>query len=347
MSETSTPKDGKAANAVADAAAETPTGLQHVREALQSKLAEQLEQNPAADSQSADMLSADMLSADMQSANPPAAEVRVGRQLKAAREAVKLTVPDVAQRLRLGERQVTALEEGDLAALPGRTFVRGFVRNYARVVNLEAAPLLETLDGVDKLSAPRLNLPESTHVVMPGSQEQGRRDSTRVVATGLVLLLIAILLYFFLPEQTWMRIRDGQWLENRQTEENGAQLVDNPVLVPGESLPVSISPAPDAAEDAPVAAEVAPSASTPPAAPPAGGDAQFSFTQESWVEVRDRNNVVISSRQHAAGTRHAVSGAAPLTVTVGRASGVTLTYRGKPVPLRPGAGNDVARVVLP
>ncbi|MDR3159580.1 MAG: helix-turn-helix domain-containing protein [Zoogloeaceae bacterium] len=337
MSETRTPKDGKTAEAALDAVAETPTGLRHVREALQSRLAEQLEQNPSADSPPADLLSA----------NPPAAEVRVGRQLRAAREALKLSVADMARRLRLGERQVLALEEGDLAALPGRTFVRGFVRNYARAVNLETAPLLKILDGVDKLSAPRLDLPESTHVVMPGNQEQGKRDSAMVAATGLILLLIAVLLYFFLPEQAWMRVRDGHWLENRQTEENWTQLVDNPAPAPVESPQASVSPASVAAADAPALPDAVPSPVPSPSPPPAEGDAQFSFTQESWVEVRDRNNVVISSRQHAAGTRHAVSGASPLTVTVGKASGVTLAYRGKPVPLRPSAENDVARVVLP
>ncbi|MDR0735888.1 MAG: helix-turn-helix domain-containing protein [Zoogloeaceae bacterium] len=317
------------------AIAQTPAGLRHVREALQSSLVEQLEQI---------IPSADALLAGSQPADPPAAEVRVGRQLEAAREAQKLEVSDVAQRLRLGERQVLALESGDLAALPGRTFVRGFVRNYARVVNLEAAPLLEILDGVDKLSAPRLELPESTHVVMPGRQEADAKDSSLVAVTGLVLLLIAVLLYFFLPEQSWMPVRGGQWTEeDRQAEAEPDADNATPVLEESESVgsaPVTL------AADAPE--PEAPSASAaPPSSPVADNGVQFSFIQESWVEVRDRNDVVLSSRQHAAGTRHVVSGAPPLTVTVGKASGVTLTYRGKPVSLQPNAENDVARVVLP
>jgi cytoskeleton protein RodZ len=321
-------------------AVETPEGLRHVREALQSSLVEQLDRvAPLADAAPAGALPADA-----------AAEVRVGWQLKTAREALNLSVTDMVQRLRLGERQVLALESGNLAVLPGRTFVRGFVRNYARVVNLDAAPLLGILDGVDALSAPRLELPESTHVVMPGHQEEGAKDSSMVVATGLILLLIALLLYFFLPEQTWISVRDGRWMNDRQT---GTELKPDagngaPVLGESESAigaPVTLPAAPETDERAPEARPA--DAASSPAASDDKGEAQFSFAQESWVEVRDKDGVVLSSRQHAAGARHAVSGAPPLTVTVGRASGVTLVYRGKPVFLRPSAENDVARVVLP
>ena len=57
--------------------------------------------------------------------------------LRAAREALGLSIDAVAQQLKLAPRQVRALEDGDFAQLPGRTFVRGFMRNYARLVQLD------------------------------------------------------------------------------------------------------------------------------------------------------------------------------------------------------------------
>ena len=62
---------------------------------------------------------------------------RAGAALRAAREAAGLSIDDVAQQLKLAPRQVQALEDDDYARLPGRTFVRGFVRNYARFVRLD------------------------------------------------------------------------------------------------------------------------------------------------------------------------------------------------------------------
>ena len=70
----------------------------------------------------------------------------VGQALRQAREARQLPLADVARALKLGERQLTALESDQWSELPGATFVRGFVRNYARLLALDAAPLMETLD---------------------------------------------------------------------------------------------------------------------------------------------------------------------------------------------------------
>ncbi len=69
-----------------------------------------------------------------------------GALLRVAREATGMSIDAVAQNLKLAPRQVKALEEGDYAHLPGRTFIRGFVRNYARLPNgfwahCRAAPL--------------------------------------------------------------------------------------------------------------------------------------------------------------------------------------------------------------
>ena len=69
----------------------------------------------------------------------------VGAALRAAREAAGLSADAVAQQLKLHPRQVRAIEEDDYGRLPGRTFVRGFVRNYARLVNLDADAIVAAL----------------------------------------------------------------------------------------------------------------------------------------------------------------------------------------------------------
>jgi cytoskeleton protein RodZ len=65
-----------------------------------------------------------------------------GKTLAAQREAMGWTVEQVADQLKLAVRQVIALEEGDYANLPGPAVVRGFVRAYAKILKLDAAPLV-------------------------------------------------------------------------------------------------------------------------------------------------------------------------------------------------------------
>ena len=63
-------------------------------------------------------------------------EPHVGEKLRLAREALGMSATDMAHALKLGQRQLEALEAGNWLGLPGNTFVRGFVRNYARLVNI-------------------------------------------------------------------------------------------------------------------------------------------------------------------------------------------------------------------
>jgi cytoskeleton protein RodZ len=88
------------------------------------------------------------------------AEAEPGERLKAARLGMGMSVSDVARQLKLRPRQVEALERGDHQALPGPVFVRGFARNYARLVGLDA----DTLAG----AAARPEIPGS------GAAEAGK-----------------------------------------------------------------------------------------------------------------------------------------------------------------------------
>jgi cytoskeleton protein RodZ len=80
-----------------------------------------------------------------------------GAKLRAAREAAGLSVDAVAQQLKLAPRQVKALEDDDWQRLPGRTFVRGFARNYARFVRLDPDAVLALLPAPE--TAPALERP--------------------------------------------------------------------------------------------------------------------------------------------------------------------------------------------
>jgi len=75
-------------------------------------------------------------------------------------------------------------------------------------------------------------------------------------------------------------------------------------------------------------------------------EVRFVFDEESWVEVRDRNDTVIFYQLNASGTTRRVSGLPPLTIVVGNAHGVRMTYAGQPVDLARHTKIDVARLTL-
>ncbi len=69
----------------------------------------------------------------------------LGQTLAAERERQGLSRADAAQRLHMSAWQIEALETGDFARLPKGTFLRGFVRNYAKVLGLAPESVMPLL----------------------------------------------------------------------------------------------------------------------------------------------------------------------------------------------------------
>ena len=129
----------------------------------------------------------------------PRAASTAGGMLRAAREATGMSLDTVAQQLKLAPRQVTALEEDDFAKLPGRTFVRGFLRNYARLVRIDAEKVLAALPGGDApaLGSPALQPTAPTIGHLP-TMEYAKPGWTRwAIPLTLVAVIAAAAIYEF------------------------------------------------------------------------------------------------------------------------------------------------------
>ncbi|WP_338765077.1 helix-turn-helix domain-containing protein [Massilia sp. METH4] len=73
--------------------------------------------------------------------------------LAAQREAMGLSVEQIADQLKLAPRQVVAIEQGDYASLPNMAVTRGFIRAYAKVVRLDPAPLVAQIEVTPAVTA--------------------------------------------------------------------------------------------------------------------------------------------------------------------------------------------------
>ncbi|MDA8092471.1 MAG: helix-turn-helix domain-containing protein [Betaproteobacteria bacterium] len=273
---------------------------------------------------------------------PLAADPSAGARLAAAREKAGLAVADVARHLKLTVRQVEALEADDYGRMPGAPFVRGFVRNYAKFVGLDPEPLVASLHG--------LPAPEPAIVTASGGRGieltvRGRHSRMRVLVVALIVLLVALPLFFHL----WLQGGSSPTVPHAPTQ-------PRPMRALPRVRPAPARPAPPRASSAvPPAPQKAPAASTAPAVSTASSGAavtpgkaviKMAFAGQSWVEIRDQSGKVIFARLNPAGTSQAIAGVPPFHVVVGDAPEVTLTYNGNVVDLAPTTRNDVARLTL-
>src|SRR4051812_40593659 len=99
-----------------------------------------------------------------------------------------LSRAEVAQRLHMSVSQVDALEAGDYERLPKGTFLRGFVRNYAKIVGADPEAMVAMLAASPRDATP--------HIVVPSDNirfgNERLSNSPYVKAGGLRVVVVAL-----------------------------------------------------------------------------------------------------------------------------------------------------------
>nr|QLG20389.1 hypothetical protein [uncultured bacterium] len=292
-----------------------------------------------------------------------------GAALRLQREHLGLTVGAIAQATRFSPAQVEALEQDDYQRLPGLTTARGFVRSYAKYVQMDPLPLLAMMDAVAPVTVANVLPPSNLGVAQSG--KGGMRLSLKLLAVlGLVLMWLG---YEVMRQQRAADMQPGQRPEAKAAAATRSPAALAPVL---PVLPLSPVAPVSALQEATVSADkpssnpamdgaalphegvamatagsvVAQSASPVVASAPPQAIAQpvlsLTFDGKSWVEVRDAANKVILSGEFAAGTVQKVQGKLPFQVWVGQAPAVRASLGERRIDLQPYTRAGVARLTV-
>ena len=216
--------------------------------------------------------SGDHSSNDSVPATPP--QPPIGELLRQGREARHLSLADVAQMLKISGRQVEALEGDNWSALPGMTFVRGFVRNYARLVHLDADTLVARLNEDATPEVPNIVMPQASSAELPQPGHGKRRDFVAVIAAAL-MVGVAVAAYFLVPADFWEKKPVEEPAAKEEVvpvtaAEAQAQAADNGAAAPSAAASTPAAPVPGAVESAAAApAATANAATVAPAPTPA------------------------------------------------------------------------------
>lgn len=266
----------------------------------------------------------------------------LGELMIAARERWNLSAGDVARQLRLGLRQVEALEENRFDVLPGNTFVRGFIRNYAKVVQIDPAAFLEAYER----SRPQIPAPgivaQTEHIDFTTKPIPKWVWYSGGAIAAAVLLPLAI--YLALHDDESPAKAAPQAAEPKASAALPGQAHEmSLILPPPQVLSLGEAPVPAAQQG-----EHLPPAALPGAAgkTAAGTVLKLKFEGDAWVEIRDKSGKKIFSQLSRAGSEQTVQGEPPLSLVVGDAAKVRITYNGKPVDLTPHVKKTVARLTL-
>lgn len=164
------------------------------------------------------------------------AAASLGKTLREAREHLGLSVADVANQIKFAPRQIEALEADDFQHLPEAAFLRGFIRSYAKILQLDAQTLLSALPKT-KESAIEL-VPDSVEVAFPDARSLLRQNMYLLGAAA----LLAVLAGGF-----------AIWNLMSPVKQSKVKQVETPLALPAE---VQIIPTADVSDDKVIAPPV-------------------------------------------------------------------------------------------
>lgn len=270
-------------------------------------------------------------------------EQGVGAILRAAREARGLSVQDAAQQLRLMNRQVVAMETEDFASLGQPVFARGFVRNYARMLGLDATAILQSMGGAQVEPVEVIQTPS---LVLPG---KWFTSGWLIAGLGLLLLLTVLPIGLY----AWLG-SDAEDVTRPVPQRAPAAAPISPSAAPTPieqssvaSIPLnneSTDPNIQPADAAPNGVALAPETAAAPA--PLKREMRFEFAEDAWLEVKDGTGQTLYRHMNLKDHDLVLSGQPPLEVVIGNATQVRMTYNGRPLDLTPYINANVARFSL-
>jgi len=277
-----------------------------------------------------------------------------GAILHAERRRQDFSVGDVSRHLKLSVRQVEALERDEYQMFGGPVFVHGFLRNYAKLLGLDAASLIASADQKLATRSEEQTAEQDHGTEPPAGQALGDNGQKSVVP----LFIAAVILIAGIAG--WVLTRDDEEAAPEDSDasmvarQDSAQLAspsgEAPLTEPGAEVSPATQQAATAQSGSGTSTIGASTASVVSTAPVVKQGPTVSlrldFFDESWVEITDRYGEIIYSDLNPPGMSQTISGHPPLTIVIGNAAGTVLTYNDEPIDLAPYTRVDVARVTL-
>lgn len=266
-------------------------------------------------------------------------EMSVGEELRNAREHKGFKIPELAIRLRMSSQFIAALEDDVYSELPEAAYVRGYIRSYARLLDLPADRLIDKFNqstgaGTKIIAAVRPSVVKFSN---------RKNNSRRLYWLTLIIVMFTVFLMIVYKSSRDYGASPSTGVEKASIEgSNGRLIIEDFSSVGGEISPIvkstlSFSEAPiKLADIEPAAALHSAERSKASITRQLSGLASsilINFSEECWIKVTDFSGGILHSAMMRPGESLNLSGVAPFKIVLGNSHGVTLNYNGEPVDL--------------
>jgi cytoskeletal protein RodZ len=258
-----------------------------------------------------------------------------GEELRREREIRGISVKEIADATKISKRFLEAIERNDHKTLPAPVFTRGFVREYARYLGLNAEEMVNRYNfaavGDDRIEQSahleRLTTPQAPP--LPGKKPPAKGippPYARVDRNVYILIVVVIALAGV-----------SYWALKHRRESRAAN--EEHLAVESKSAPAPVTPPV-------VLPQTATTSTQPDPNVPARLVLSIEVTERSFVKLEADGESVINDELRRGYHRSIEAKDAFRFKTIGNAAGITLTLNDLPVPSLGRDGEVVHDIVL-
>lgn len=276
----------------------------------------------------------------------------IGEKLRQARLNKKISLDELQQITKIQKRYLEAIDNDDFDQLPGKFYVRAFIRQYAEAVGEDGDHLVDVFDGKSKLSAGMIverPEPETVNGSRKAMHQEESHPSKFWTSLPVILLgLVALAIIVVVGYMTWQDRQadpiiggsassvtvDGSVEQTASSTKESTQ-ASSTVESTTESTVEEKKMAITAGQDTGSAIAVSITDATKPVT------LEFTAANRVWIGVMVDNAYVYQGTLAANETQSTQlpETATNATITLGAASNATIKANGEIVPVNPGENN--------
>ncbi|MTC36031.1 cytoskeleton protein RodZ [Providencia alcalifaciens] len=293
--------------------------------------------------------------------NTEQTSLTVGQLLSRAREHMGLTQEAVAERLCLKVSTVKEIEQDIHPAGVEPTFLRGYIRLYARMVGIPENDINSLLKSDVPAQAPNVSPMQSYSL----GKKRKKREGWLMKLTWLIVIILIAMIGIWWWQDHNAQQKDLLTMANQNDlvltqQDTSSEPVSNvtvdaplannnsdeqaepaPVLTDAQTTTtntetdgVKTIPLPNAPQTIPSVDRVQADATQTADMPAVTSNGlTLNFSGQCWLEIRDANNKVLFSGMKNSGDKLELDGAQPYRLNIGAPANVTVQFQGKDVDL--------------
>lgn len=237
----------------------------------------------------------------------------IGETLKKYREESGLGLSDVALKLRIRIEHLQAIEDNAFEKLPADVFTIGYLREYAKLFNIDADPLVEAFKELKK---PKTEQIKSTEEIIEKTSVEPQQKNRTPISPGIKIFTaigagaIAAIILFTIME----RVQD-----------TNSGNTDNRIIVRlTKEIPVEVPVVPEQIKPKPPASQN----DGPPVATERRHKLKVIANEDTWLRI-ETGNEEWQEVMMAQGDSNEWSSRKGFNLKIGNAGGVKLVFNGK------------------